>query len=216
MAGGGGGAAPAAARPHAPVDYSAWERWAAAEAGGAGGEGDAPRPGGLGEFIRAAGGAAARGGSLGGGCPPEAAAALAAAAKRLEVGAGGGGEPRTFVGMSYGEFKEKLLSGAPPEAAAREPATVGKGEAEGKGGRGGMGAAGASKVREAALERRRERLAQPHLPSVEGHGGTPRPARSSPSAGGVCAPVVVEVRPGVWCLQETAAAEPRGLGGEGA
>ena len=37
MAGGGGGAAPAAPRPHAPVDYSAWERWAAAEAGGRGG-----------------------------------------------------------------------------------------------------------------------------------------------------------------------------------
>ena len=102
MAGGGGGAAPAAPRPHAPVDYSAWERWAAAEAGGAGGEGDAPRPGGLGEFIRAAGGAAARGGSLGGGCPPEAAAALAAAAKRLEVGGGGGGGGGAGRGRSWG------------------------------------------------------------------------------------------------------------------
>ena len=147
---------------------------------------------------------------MGEGCSPEAAAALAAAARRLE----GGGGPRAFSGMSYGEFKEKLLSSAPPEPVAPEPAAVG--EAAGKGERGGMGAAAAAKAREAALERRRERLAEPQLPGVEDHGGASEPAQNSPPDGQVRAPKVVEVRPGVWCLQETAAAEPRSPCGEGA
>ena len=80
-----------------------------------------------------------------------------------------------------------------------------------------MGAAATAKTREAAFERRRERLVQPQLPGVEDHGGASRPAQNSPPDGGqVCAPVVVEVRPGVWCLQETAAAEPRSPHGEDA